>query len=315
MTEQSIGTAILSLTAPGCTILHGEAAARLAREVNESAAAIRDSDPSRFGFFAALPPLLDDMNAAVNEAIYALEVLRADGITLYTRYGPGNTYLGDSALLPLWTALDARDAIVFIHPTHLPTTTLVNPSLPQPIIDYPHETARTALDLITQNRIQQFPRCKIILSHAGGTLPYLVTRAAHLLADTGLLNNNNNNSNNNNDNNTNNKTATEILADARSFYFDLALSGNEFTIGCLMGFAGPEKILFGTDFPYAPMKTVRTNVQGLEGFLEGRKRDYYGEEGRGVGVEDLVARGNAVGLFPRLRGWMEWRGMKWDGNE
>jgi hypothetical protein len=29
----------------------------------------------------------------------------------------------------------------------------------------------------------------------------------------------------------------------------------------------------------------------------------------------LVARGNAVGLFPRLRGWMEWRGMKWDGNE
>ncbi len=69
-----------------------------------------------------------------------------------------------------------------------------------------------------------------------------------------------------------------------------------------MGFAGPEKILFGTDFPYAPMKTVRTNVEGLEGFLEGRKRDYYGEGGRGVGVEELVARGNAVGLFPRLRG-------------
>lgn len=274
MTEQSISTTILSLTAPGCTMLCGTAATQLAREVNFAAAAIRDAEPSRFGFFAALPPLLESIDAAVHEATYALDVLHADGITLYTRYGPGNTYLGDSAFLPLWTALNARQAIIFIHPTHLPSTDLVNPSLPQPMIDYPHETTRAAVDLIMQNRVRQFPQCRFILSHAGGTLPYLATRAAHMLPDYGLST----------------KPAAEFLADARTLYYDLALSGNEFTLALLLNFVGPDRILFGTDFPYAPLKTVRTHTAGVDAFEMDER------------TEEKIARGNAVGLFPRLGG-------------
>lgn len=273
MTEQSINTTILSLTAPGCTIIDGTAAVQLARSVNESAASIRDADSTRFGFFASLPPVLDDMNAAVREAIYALDVLQADGITLFTRYGAGNTYLGDPAFLPLWSALNARQAVVFIHPTHLPTTDLVNSRLPQPMIDYPHETTRAAVDLIMHNRIREFPQCRIILSHAGGTLPYLATRAAHMLPDSGLSA----------------KPAAEFLADARTLYYDLALSGNEFTLTCLIRFVGPSKILFGTDFPYAPLKTVRTHTAGVDAFEMDEE------------TNEKIARGNALGLFPRLR--------------
>lgn len=276
MNDQDISTTILSLTAPGCTLLSGPVAAQLAREVNESAAAIRDAEPSRFGFFAALPPILDDMDAAVREAIHALDELHADGVTLYTRYGPGNTYLGDVAFLPLWTALNARHAVVFIHPTHLPSSDLVNPHLPQPLIDYPHETTRAAVDLLMNRRVRDFPNCRIILSHAGGTLPYLVKRAAHTLVDYGLSS----------------QPAEDFLADARTLYYDLALSGNEFTLALLLRFVGPEKILFGTDFPYAPLKTIETNTKELDEFDEVR-----GE------TKHRIERGNAQGLFPRLKAY------------
>lgn len=274
METHDIGTTILSLTAPGCPLLSGPAAIQLAREVNESAAAIRDAEPSRFGFFAALPPVLEDMDATIREAIYALEVLHADGVTLYTRYGTGNTYLGDSALLPLWKALNDRHAVVFIHPTHLPSSDLVNPHLPQPLIDYPHETTRTAVDMLMNRRVRDFPHCRIILSHAGGTLPYLVMRAAHALPDYGLST----------------QPAEEFLADAKTMYYDLAVSGNEYTVGLLLKFVGPEKILFGTDFPYAPLKTVATNTMQTDEFeMEDATRR-------------KIARGNAVGLWPRLKG-------------
>lgn len=274
MENHDIGTTILSLTAPGCPLLSGPAAIQLAREVNESAAAIRDAEPSRFGFFAALPPVLEDMDAAVREAVYALEELHADGVTLYTRYGTGNTYLGDAALLPLWKALNERKAVVFIHPTHLPSSDLVNPHLPQPLIDYPHETTRAAVDMLMNCRVREFPQCRIILSHAGGTLPYLVMRAAHALPDYGLST----------------QPAEEFLSDAKKLYYDLALSGNEYTLALLLSFVGAEKILFGTDFPYAPLKTVGTNTAQMDEF----------------GIEDEVrrkiARGNALGLWPRLKG-------------
>lgn len=160
MSSLNIRTSILSLTAPGCTIAHGaDAAATLARQVNESAASIRDADPARFGFFATFPPILDDVAAALAEMAYALHELRADGVTLYTRYGTGNTYLGDAALAPIWAELNRRAAVVFIHPTGLADTHLVNASLPQPVIDYPHETGRAAVDLIMSGTVREHSRC------------------------------------------------------------------------------------------------------------------------------------------------------------
>lgn len=272
MGDLNIGTSILSLTAPGCTILKGAAAAHLAREVNHSAAIIRDSDPSRFGFFAALPPILDDIPAALAEIAYSLDVLKADGVTLYTRYGSGNAYLGHKSLRPIWDELDRRAAVVFVHPTHMVDTQLVNSNLPQPMIDYPHETTRTIVDLIMSNTIRDHPNCNIIVSHAGGSFPYLATRAAEMLPDYGLSD----------------KSAEEFIEDARTLFYDLALSGNKYTLGLLTKFAKDDHILFGSDFPYAPTKTIKTHTSNLE--------DYEME----INLRHQINRGNALKLFPRL---------------
>ncbi|KAL4967231.1 amidohydrolase family protein [Aspergillus stella-maris] len=119
MAAHSTRTAILSLTAPGTSILSDSptGSATLAREVNLYAANLHTQHPTRFGFFASLPHLTrDNIAAAIDEIAYALDILHADGITLYTWYS-GTGYLGHEAFSPLWEELNRREAIVFVHPT------------------------------------------------------------------------------------------------------------------------------------------------------------------------------------------------------
>lgn len=270
-----VHTTILSVTAPGPVILKDPtAAAELARECNEAAAGICDGAPTRYGFFASVPSLFDT-DLAIEEIRYALDVLKADGITLFTRYGEGANYLGHEAFKPIWAELSCRKAVVFIHPTSPENRDLINQDLPLPMFDYPHETGRTAMDLITTGRLQENPGCKVILSHAGGTLPYLIHRPATMLPcmppdrNIGV-------------------SREELLRRAREFYFDTAISANKVTMKALVDFAQPGHILFGSDFPNAPPDAI---IQFTR-FVEEKLPD-------GVTVDDL--RENALDLFPRLK--------------
>ncbi|EAW11663.1 amidohydrolase family protein [Aspergillus clavatus NRRL 1] len=271
-----VQTTILSVTAPGPGIETdpGKAAA-LARLCNEEAAAIRDAHPLQYGFFASVPSLFDTA-AVLAEIEHAFTNLHADGVTLYTRYGAGHSYLGDERFRPIWAELSKRRAVVFIHPTHAVDTQLINSWMPQPMFDYPHETGRTAMDLLTRGVIRDYPGCKIILSHAGGTLPYLIHRAATMLPfmprNLGM-------------------SREEIVEAARTFYFDTAISANPVTLKALLEFAKPGHVLFGSDFPNAPRGAITHFTSFLEGY------DNMSEETR-----RLVEREAALELFPRLRG-------------
>ncbi|KAL8832831.1 MAG: hypothetical protein Q9191_000015 [Dirinaria sp. TL-2023a] len=279
MASQGIGIAMLSLTSPGCCLLQGAESTQLARSVNEEAAAIRDAHPSQFGFFASVPEIIDNMDAAIAEIVYALDVLKADGVTLYSRYGEENYYIGHPEFAPLWEELDRRGCVIFLHPTHTAHPKFVNSHLPQPVMDYPHETARAATDLIMGGVIRKHKNIKIILSHAGGTLPYLAGRIATSLADCGFSE----------------VPEDEFMEDAKRFYFDTALSSNPYTLGLLLQFTGPENVLFGSDFPYASHKNIQTNTRGLE------KHDMLEE------MRDNITRSNAIRLFPRLASMLEKR--------
>ncbi|KAJ5186083.1 Amidohydrolase 2 [Penicillium cf. griseofulvum] len=283
MASHTTRTAILSLTAPGTSIISNSPvdSATLARQINLYGFQLHQEYPTRFGFFASLPHLTSEtITSAIEELAYALDILQADGITLYTRYS-GTGYLGHIAFAPLWEELNHRKAVVFIHPTNTASDVqiqpvMVNPNLPQPILDYPHETCRAAVDLITSGTISKNPNVKIILSHGGGTLPILATRAANLLYDAGLTD----------------ITPERFLEQARGFYFDLALSGNQGNLELLVGknrFAKTGHVLYGSDFPYAPVETINKYVEMMEDFFA------HG------GEKEEIARGAAVELFPRFQ--------------
>ena len=61
---------------------------------------------------------LPDIDAAIREAVYALDTLGADGVKLATN--SRGQYLGDEALDPLMEAMNERHAVIIIHP-HRPT--------------------------------------------------------------------------------------------------------------------------------------------------------------------------------------------------
>lgn len=69
------------------------------------------------------------------------------------------------------------------------------------------------------------------------------------------------------------------------FLFRFGVEWDGYTLGLLEKFV-KERMLFGSDFLYAPMKAISGFVEGMEGFGLGR-----GGEARRV-----------VGLFPRLSG-------------
>ena len=267
-------TAVLSITAPGPSIVKESAkAAALAHELNDYMAQLRNDDPEGYGFFGTVPSLLDT-EACLKEIDYMFDELHADGVTLFTRYGKDNHYLGHPDFAPIWAALSAREAVVFVHPTHPVDTNLINKALPQPMFDYPHETGRTAMDLIVNHTLQTNPGCKVILSHAGGTLPYLVYRVAGMLPHTPV---------------SIGMSTDEIVHEAQRFYFDTAISSNPITLSALTKFAKPGHVMFGTDFPNAPVPGIEYNTKNLADFPmdeEMRRAVYY--EG-------------ALGLFPRLR--------------
>jgi predicted TIM-barrel fold metal-dependent hydrolase len=117
MTELGVGTAILSVSAPGTTFLPKAAdTAALARDLNDYLVGVVAARPDRFGFFATIP--MPHVEESADEVARSLDELHADGVILLAN--AAGTYLGQDGQDELFAALDARSAVVFIHPADLP---------------------------------------------------------------------------------------------------------------------------------------------------------------------------------------------------
>ncbi|CAB3751334.1 amidohydrolase [Burkholderia sp. MSh2] len=266
MDSLEIQTGVLSLTAPGVQGWAGQAKLDMARQVNEYVAGLVAKWPSRFGNFATLP--LPDVDGTLAEIDFAFDTLEADGVVLLSNYG--GKYLGDAAFDPVWAALDRRHAVVFIHPAKPAIDVLTG--MPGPLLDYPFDTTRTALQLVLNGVIARYPNVRIILSHAGGFLPYTAYRFAELAPGV-----------------RNDVPDRDGLLDLlRRFYFDTALSSPS-ALPSLVAFAQPERVLYGSDFPYAPPSVSTSFTHSQDGYAA-----------LDADRHAAINRANALPLFPRL---------------
>jgi predicted TIM-barrel fold metal-dependent hydrolase len=266
MDSQEITTAILSLTAPGIIGWEKSERRKMARRVNEYTADLVAKRPARFGNFATLP--LPDVDGALSELEYALDTLQADGIILFGNYA--EKYLGDAAFDPLWAELDRRQAVVFVHPgLPLPPAD----GVAGPLVDYPFDTTRTAVQLVLNGIVDRYPGARIILAHAGGFVPYASHRfaeLAHVFRPDAA-------------------EPADILTSFQRFYFDTALSSSPAALPSLEAFAEHGHILFGTDFPFAPTDVVAAFTRKLDAY------EMAPEE------KTAINHSNALALFERLR--------------
>jgi predicted TIM-barrel fold metal-dependent hydrolase len=271
MDEAGIDVAILSISTPGIQLSDRHAGRDLARKCNEFAATLITKHPLRFGAFAGVS--MSNIDDAIDEVKYALDVLKLDGVVLFTN--SNGIYLGDSSMSPLFDELQRRKTVVYIHPNASPDPVAHTLGLTDNLIDFPGDTTRAVAQLHYGGIFSATPNVKYIFSHAGGTAPYLAGRFA-IVDEMNIMGDNSKRG-----------TASEMF---RKLYWDTALAWSDPVLHTLSEIAGSDKILFGTDFPYLRKDiAVRCSTK-----IVGSKE----LSGKG---KNQVLGGNALELFPRLK--------------
>ena len=178
MDSAGIRTAMLTMPAPQPYYGDTEESAKCIRRVNEVSAKVKQQYPGRFKFCASLP--LPDVDAAIREAVYALDTLKADGVKLATN--SRGQYLGDEALDPLMQILNERHAVIIIHP-HRPTPypEKIIATTPLAMYEYPAETTRAVVNMLSKNVLLRYPNLKVVVPHCGAFLPLALPRMKSIL--------------------------------------------------------------------------------------------------------------------------------------
>jgi 6-methylsalicylate decarboxylase len=229
--EAGIDVAVASISTPGVHLGDDAAGRQLARQVNEYLAGLRHDRPDRFGAFAAVP--LPDVEGSLEQIAYALDVLKLDGVSVMTN--AGGSYLGDSRFDPVFTELQRRGAVVFVHPSASPDPIAHTLGLPDSLLDYPVDTSRAIAKLHYSNTFARTPDVKYVFVHGGGVIPYLAPRFG-IVDEMNVI-----------------PGAEERGAFADTLprlYWDTASAFSDPVLRLLRSVTGLENVVFGTDYPY-----------------------------------------------------------------
>ena len=236
-----------------------EESVKMCRHLNESMANVKAKYPKRFKFQACLP--LPNVEAAIDEAIYALEVLKADGIKFASN--SRGLYLGAKELEPLMAELNKRSTVCNIHP-HRPEPIKegIFSSGPVPLYEFLADTTRAVLNLISNGVILRYPQISWIIPHCGSFLPNIYDRfdgLSKILIPKGLMQD------------------VDIKQSVSKLYFDLSGTPAPHLLDWLLTIASPDKIMYGADFPFTPTELVKGNLNKLLCMLDRQDLSPYRE--------------------------------------
>ena len=174
---------------------------------------------------------------------FALDELKMSGFILSSNNH--SIYISDDSLDPLFDHLNTRKAVVFLHPSpkrakgydvHLS-------GADDSAYEYTFETTRAMLDYIYRDKYLRNPDITWILSHGGGTIPYLAHRVSHAHRWHAAS-----------------QDEEIIMNQLKSLYYDLALSADSLNYRFLKDFCGSDHIVFGSDYPAHKPNDIREDV-------------------------------------------------------
>jgi predicted TIM-barrel fold metal-dependent hydrolase len=242
MDELGIDQALISVSSPGVDLGGSVDTARLARAVNDDGAEAVREHPARLRLLASLS--LPDVDASLQEIRYAMDDLRADGIVLMTNYR--GTYLGDPAFEPVMDELNGRGALVTLHPTSPPAADAVTLGRPRPMIEFPFDTTRAVINMVLNGTLRARPGIRLIVPHIGAALPALADRVQGFLRAFAQA-----------------AGELDVYAELRRMWFDTAGDPLPHALPALAGLVGADRILYGSDLPFAPVPSVDRTARAL----------------------------------------------------
>jgi aminocarboxymuconate-semialdehyde decarboxylase len=202
-----------------------------ARIQNDALARLVREHPSRVAALGALP--LQDPELAAEELrkLMGEGTLRGVEVAASVR----GVFLGDDRFEPFWEAAEATGALVFVHPT---TRGFDSPAFQEyylwNTVANPLETATTAAHMVVAGVMERHPDLRVLLAHGGGALLALRGRMRHAHGFQPQAK----------------SRLRESPEDSiRRFHFD-TLTHDDALLRALIDFAGPERVLLGSDYPF-----------------------------------------------------------------
>jgi 6-methylsalicylate decarboxylase len=242
------------------------------RELNDAFANDVASAPERFGAFVHLP--LADTDAALAELDRAWATGRFSGVIV-----PSNLhsrYLDEPVFEPLWREFARRHVPVFMHPIDSPCYL---DGEPPTLLSWPFDTTLAMVRLITRGLFDRHSDLPVLVSHLGGTLPFIAHRV-----DVGYQAAGGN-------------PAWTCARPPSSYlsklYLDTALGWSLPAFACARDQVGIEHIVFGTDHFNSRLPHMR-------------KIDAFVGSALTVAEREAVYETNALRLFPTLPGGTSW---------
>lgn len=266
MDNWHIRAAITSLT-PRVVLKNLHRLREVARACNEFQARMLRDHPARFGAFALLP--LPDVDGALEEIAYALDVLRLDGVGLFSSVN--DRYLGDPSFDPVFDELNRRKAVAFIHPTHCEAPEHTGLRAPPFVVEYVFDTTRALVNLVFTGTLKRCPNIRLIVAHGGGTVPFLAQRISMLEGHRHA------------------KGVTGVIPALRSLYYEIASTTAGFALRSLQELADPTHILWGSDLPFVYGERLQEEVDHWQAY-----------DGFDASARLNVEQHNALRLFPRF---------------
>ena len=146
------------------------------------------------------------------------------------------------------------------------------PVVPRATVEFGADTARAIGSILFTGTATRYPDIRFIFSHGGGTIPMLTGRIDDLTKGVKALRDN---------------VPEGVPAQIAKIYVDTAGAFHPGAMAATLAVLPPDHVLYGSDFPYS------SSSEAIAG-LGANKLD--------PRVLAGIERGNALALFPSLRG-------------
>jgi aminocarboxymuconate-semialdehyde decarboxylase len=203
----------------------------LSDHINHAIAQFCSAHPESF-IGIGMAPVQDPGLAA--RRLAGVKALGLRGIEIGTHIN--GVALGDARMHELYAAAEEADLAVMIHPLH-PSGMERMAGRPElaAVAAFPLETALAATSLLTHGITERFPSLRILLSHGGGALPWILPRLQHARALGPPLRD---------------LFARDPGEMAKAFYYDTILY-DRLSLRFLADQVGADHIVVGSDYPFS----------------------------------------------------------------
>jgi uncharacterized protein len=268
-----------ALSATGSVLLgfNAEEEAEICRRTNDANGALCKAYPDKF-VNVCLFSLLD-VRGALHELDRGIHELDCRGAMVCTNQkGKG---LDSPEYFPFYEKVVEHDLPLFLHPTHWENYMLVDMEKGwrfMQIFGWPFDTTQAVWRLIFGGVIDRYPTLKIVTHHLGAMIPYFARRVEQNV--NRFLKH---------------RLSRPISEYWKNIYGDSAVDGTLAAFPCGYSFFGPDRMMFGTDYPFANEAGedfVRANLAGVRA-MRIPKKD-----------KDKILGGNAKKLL-RIKGRKE----------